>query len=200
MMSLWCHFLSHGFQLCIFCRMSYHLAKLKIPSISNLSGWSLTTVSGILLFILLLIFAHVLLCIRFLSVSLICTYLAVFKYLSTHLAWSAACICGLRIWNKNNNKLQFCRLLLASFIDRFIKTQWWRHNDLISCCQDLKISFCLKLLIDYHLCKFQISWLSGSNFMKVSLRYHIFPLFLVMTSLWRHLLLLSFQICICYRT
>ena len=30
--------------------------------------------------------------------------------------------------------------------------------------------------------------------MEVSVRYQIFPLFLVMTSLWCHLLLLSFQI------
>ena len=36
--------------------------------------------------------------------------------------------------------------------------------------------------MDYHLSKFQISWLSGSNFMEVSVRYQIFTLFLVMTS------------------
>ena len=78
---------------------------------------------------------------------------------------------------------QFCRLSLASFIDRFRK-----HNDDVimtsfSCCWDLKISDVLKLYIDYHLSKFQISWLSGSNFLQVSVRYQIFPLFLVMTSL-----------------
>ena len=113
MMSLWRHFLSHGFQICISCRMNYQLAKF-----------------------------------------------------------------------------QFCRLSLASFIDRFIKTQWWRHFMLLGF---YNLSF-LKLYIDYHLSKFQISWLSGSNFMEVSVRYQIFPLFLVITSLWRHLLLLSFQI------
>ena len=76
-------------------------------------------------------------------------------------------------------KFQFCRLSLTSFIDRFRK-----HNaDVISCCWDLKISNVLKLYMDYHLCKFQIFRLSGSNFMEVSVRYHIFPLFLVMTSL-----------------
>ena len=97
-------------------------------------------------------------------------------------------------------KFQVCRLSLASFIGRFRKTQWWRHHDAISCCWDLKISDFLKLDIDYHLSKFQIFCLSGSNFMEVSVRYQILPMFLVMTSLWRHLLLLSFQICIFCRT
>ena len=106
-MSLWCHFLSHDFQICIFVELcvNYQLAKF-----------------------------------------------------------------------------QFCRLSLASFIDRFRKTQWWRHHDVISCCWDLEISNFLKLCIDYHLSKFQISWLSGSNFLEVSVRYQISPLFLVMTS------------------
>ena len=71
-------------------------------------------------------------------------------------------------------KFQFCRLSLAIFID---------NDDVISCCWDLKISNFLKLYIDYHLSKFQMPWLSGSNFMEVSVRYQIFPLFLVMTSL-----------------
>ena len=72
-------------------------------------------------------------------------------------------------------KFQFCRLSLANFIDRFRK----HNDDVISYCLDLKISNFLKLYIDYHLSKFQIFWLSGSNFMEVSVRYHIFPLFLV---------------------
>ena len=75
-------------------------------------------------------------------------------------------------------KFEFCRLSFASFIDRFRKN----NDDVISCCWDLKISNFLKLCIDYHLYKFQISWLSGSNFMEVSVRYQILPLFLVMTS------------------
>ena len=74
---------------------------------------------------------------------------------------------------------QFCRLSLASFIDRFKK----RNDDLISCCWDLKISKFLKLYIDYRLSKFQTSWLSVSNFMEVSVRHRILPLFLVMMSL-----------------
>ena len=37
-------------------------------------------------------------------------------------------------------------------------------DDVISCCWDLKISNFLKLYIDYYLSKFQIFWLSGSNF------------------------------------
>ena len=93
-------------------------------------------------------------------------------------------------------KFQFCRLPLASFIDRFRKTQWWRHHDIIICCWDLTISNFLKLYIDYHLSKCQIPWLSGSNYMEVSIRHQILPLFFVMTPLWGHLLLLSFQICI----
>ena len=58
-----------------------------------------------------------------------------------------------------------------------------KHNDdVISCCWDLKIPNFVKLYIDYHPSKFQISWLSGSNFMEVSVRHKILPLFLVMTS------------------
>ena len=49
-----------------------------------------------------------------------------------------------------------------------------------------EISNILKLYTDYHLSKFQISWLSGSNFMEVSVGYQIFPLFfgndVIMTS------------------
>ena len=107
---------------------------------------------------------------------------------------------GFQIWifcgpwmNYQLVKFQFCRLSLASFIDTFrTMTQWWHHHDIISCWY-LKISNFLKLNIDYHLSKFQISWLSGSNFMEVSVRYQIFLLFFRMTSLWRHLLLLSFS-------
>ena len=73
----------------------------------------------------------------------------------------------------------------------------WRHFMLLGF-ENLKF---LETL--YRLLSLQVSnffWLSGSNFMEVSVRYHIFPLFLVMTSLWRHLLLLSFQICLFCRT
>ena len=76
-------------------------------------------------------------------------------------------------------KLQFCRLSLASFIDDSEE----RHHDVISYCWDLKISKFLKLYIDFYLSKFQIFLLSGSNFMEVSVRYHNFQLFLVITSL-----------------
>ena len=55
------------------------------------------------------------------------------------------------------------------------------NDDVNSCCWDLKISNLLKLYIDYHFSKFQISWLSGSNFMEVSVRHQILSLFLVMT-------------------
>ena len=71
---------------------------------------------------------------------------------------------------------QFCILSLASFIDRFKKTQRLRHHDIISSCWDLKISNFLRLYIDYHFCKIQISWLSGSNFMEVSVSHRIFAI------------------------
>ena len=78
-------------------------------------------------------------------------------------------------------KFQFFRLSLTSFIDRFRK----HNDDVIMTSFDfvgiLNYRF-LKLYIDYHLSKFQIFWPSGSNFMKVSVRYHIFPSFFVMTS------------------
>ena len=40
----------------------------------------------------------------------------------------------------------------------------------------------MQLYIDYDPSKFQISWLSGSNFMEVSVRQENMPLFLVMKS------------------
>ena len=40
----------------------------------------------------------------------------------------------------------------------------------------------MKLHIDYYPSKFQVSWLSGSNFVEVSVKHEILPLFLVMTS------------------
>ena len=63
-------------------------------------------------------------------------------------------------------KYQFCRLSVASFIDRMKK-----NSDIISCCWNLKILNFVKLNIGYHPFKFQISWLSGSNFMEVSIRH-----------------------------
>ena len=70
----------------------------------------------------------------------------------------------------------FCRLSLASFIDRFRK-----HNDDVIMTSfhvvgNLKISNFLKLYVDYRLSKLQISWLSESNFMEV-IDYNISPLF-----------------------
>ena len=71
-------------------------------------------------------------------------------------------------------KFQFCRLSLARFIDRFRK-----HNDDVIMTSfhavGIKNLKFMKLFINYHLSKFQIFWLSGSNFMEVSVRYHIFP-------------------------
>ena len=77
---------------------------------------------------------------------------------------------------------QCCRFSLAGFIDKLRK-----HNDdvVISCCWDLKISNFVKLDIGYHALKFQISWMSGSIFMEVSVRppkHHydvIMPSFLI---------------------
>ena len=63
-------------------------------------------------------------------------------------------------------KFQCCRLSLASFIDKLRK----HNDDVISCCWDLKISNFVKQNIGYHPSKFQISWLSGSNYMEVSVR------------------------------
>ena len=51
----------------------------------------------------------------------------------------------------------------------------WRHFKLLGF-ENLKF---VKLNIGYHLSKFQISWLSGSNFMEVS----VWP---QKTALWRH--------------
>ena len=43
-------------------------------------------------------------------------------------------------------------------------------HDVISCFWDLQVSNFVKQAIGYHVAKFQISWLSGSNFMEVSAR------------------------------
>ena len=88
-------------------------------------------------------------------------------------------------------KFQCYKLSLAGFID-IKKTQWWRHNDVISCWCDLEISNVVKLTLNigYHLSKLQMSWISGSSFIKVSVR----PLNTIMTSLWCHVLSLCFQI------
>ena len=54
--------------------------------------------------------------------------------------------------------------------------------------------FCETLYRHYHPSKFQISWLSGSIFMEVSVRHEILSLFLVIMSLWHHLLMLRFKV------
>ena len=77
-------------------------------------------------------------------------------------------------------KFQFCKLSLTSFIDRFRKHNYDFIMTSFHVFGDLKILNFLKLYID--LSKFQISWLSGSNFIEVIVRHQILPLFLVMTS------------------
>ena len=57
-------------------------------------------------------------------------------------------------------KFQCFRLSLASFSDKLRK----HNDDVISCCCNLKLN------IGYYPSKFQIPWLSGSNFMEVSVR------------------------------
>ena len=84
-------------------------------------------------------------------------------------------------------KFQCCRLFLPSFVDKLRKTQLWRHLDAILCFWDLESSNFVKLTIGYHPYKFQISWLSGSNFIDISVRPS-------KTPLWRHFLSLCFQI------
>ena len=63
-------------------------------------------------------------------------------------------------------KFQCCRLSLAGLIDKLRK----HDDDVISCCWDLKISNFVKLNICYHPSTLQISQLSGSNFLEVSVR------------------------------
>ena len=68
-------------------------------------------------------------------------------------------------------KFQCCRLSLANFIDKLRKN----NDDVIMMSFDVVCGFenlkFVKLNIGYHPCKFQISWLSGSNFMEV-ISYH----------------------------
>ena len=76
-------------------------------------------------------------------------------------------------------KFQCCRLPLASFIGKLSK-----HNDDVIMTSFhvfgyLKISNSVKLDIGYHFSKFQISWLSESNFIEVS----VTPPKTIMTSL-----------------
>ena len=66
-------------------------------------------------------------------------------------------------------KFQCFRLSLASFTDKLRKTQLWRHHDVISCCWELIISNFVKLNIDHHPSKLQMSWLSGSNLWRLVL-------------------------------
>ena len=63
-------------------------------------------------------------------------------------------------------KFQCYRLSLASFMDKLKK----QNDDVISCCWDLKISNFVKPNMGYNPSKFKISWLSGSNFIEVSVR------------------------------
>ena len=85
-------------------------------------------------------------------------------------------------------------------------TSSWRYFMLLGF-ENLK--FCKTEYTGYHLSKFQISWLSGSNFMEVSVRppktplsrhYHVISYHwisrLAYLSLWRHFLSLNFQISI----
>ena len=58
----------------------------------------------------------------------------------------------------------------ASFIDKLRKHNYDVIMTSFHVLGDLKISHFVKQDIDYHAAKFQISWLSGSNFMKVSVR------------------------------
>ena len=71
------------------------------------------------------------------------------------------------------------QVVFGKFYRQIKKIQWWRHHDVISCCWNSKISNFVKLDIGYHPSKFQISWLSWSNFMEVSARPP-------KTPLWRH--------------
>ena len=66
--------------------------------------------------------------------------------------------------NYQSAKFQCCRLSLASFIEKLRK-----HID-------------MKLNIGYHPAKFQISWLSGSNFMEVNVRLPKHHYDVIMTS------------------
>ena len=73
-------------------------------------------------------------------------------------------------------KFQCGRMSLAGFMDKFLK----KHNDdvVMTCCMLLgfeNLTFCKTK----YLSKSQISWLSGLNFMKVSVR----PPNTIMTSL-----------------
>ena len=86
-------------------------------------------------------------------------------------------------------KFQFCRLSFACFIDKLRKIKWWRYFMFLGF---ENLSF-VKLNMGYHPSNFQISSLSGSNFMEISVR----PL---KTLLWGHFLSLSFQISIFCRT
>ena len=60
---------------------------------------------------------------------------------------------------------------MASFIDGLRKTQWWRYHNVSLCCWDLKISNFVRLYTGYQPSKFQISWLSGSNFIEISVKH-----------------------------
>ena len=93
-------------------------------------------------------------------------------------------------------KFQFRRLSLASFIDRFRKTMMtssWRHFMLLGF-ENLKFSETLYRLSSLQVSNRLVVWIGFyGGYCK---RYQILPLFLLMTSLWRHLSSLSFQICI----
>ena len=78
-------------------------------------------------------------------------------------------------WHSVSNSIR--KVVFGMFYRRVKKTQWWRHDhDVISYFWDFKISNLVKLNIGYHPSKFQIPWLSGSNFMEVSVRPQQTPL------------------------
>ena len=62
------------------------------------------------------------------------------------------------------------QIVSRKFYRQIKKQQWWRHHDVISCYWDLKISRFVELNVRCYLSRFQISWLSGSNFMEFSVR------------------------------
>ena len=66
-------------------------------------------------------------------------------------------------------KFQLLKVVFGRFYRQLRKAQWWCHHD-VMLFGIWKSQIC-KLTIGYHPSKFRIYWLSGSNFMEVSVRH-----------------------------